>query len=356
MVVAGRPVRRRIGGARLWPVTARGRKATVVVLALVTAMVGGCGGSGGSVAGKASAPTFAVGSRVETFVDRSRETEARGEVAGQPTRTLETFVYYPSEGRAGGDPTPDAAPLTAKGPFPLVIFSHGSGVASPLRYDLLFRSWAAAGYVVAAPKHPLSSTSLPGGSSDVVNQPGDVSFLITEMLRLSDDPTSRYGRLLDGGRIGVAGHSLGAGTALGVGFNRCCVDPRIRAGVVLAGRVASFPAESWFAGINTPILVVHGDDDRLVRLAEGQKVFADASPPKAMLTIFGGDHNRPYGGSLATEENPERLGATSQGPTGIVNTTVIGFLDRYLKGRSEALTQLRTVLAEEVSVEFDVVE
>ena len=351
-----RPVQRDVDGARLSPVAALGRKATLVALALVTATVSACGGSRGSGERTASSPTFAVGSRTETFVDRSRETEARGEVPGQPTRTLETFVYYPAEGKAGGDPTPDAAPLTAKGPFPLVIFSHGSGVASPLRYDLLFRSWAAAGYVIAAPKHPLSSTSLPGGSSDVVNQPGDVSFLITELLRLSDDPASRYGRLLDGSRIGVAGHSLGAGSALGVGFNRCCVDPRIRAGVVLAGRVATFPEDGWFAGITTPILVVHGDDDRLVRLAEGQKIFAGAAPPKAMLTIFGGDHNRPYGGSLATEDNPERLGATSQGPTGLVNTTVIGFLDRYLKGRVEALTQLRTALAEEVSVKFDVVE
>lgn len=334
--------------------TARGRKAVLVVLALVMAALSGCGGA--TRDREAASSSFAVGTRVETFVDASRETEARGEVPGHPSRTLETFVYYPSEGRAGGSPAPDAPPATAKGPFPLIIFSHGSGVASPLRYDLLFRTWAAAGYVIAAPKHPLSSTSLPDGSSDVVNQPGDVSFLIGELLRLGDDPASRYGRLLDPSRIAVAGHSLGAGTALGVGFHRCCVDPRIRAGVVLAGREATFPADGWFAGINTPILVVHGDDDRLVRLAEGQKVFADAAPPKVMLTILGGDHNRPYGGSLATEDNPERLGATPHGPTGIVNTTVVAFLDRYLKDRGDALTRLRATMADEVSVKLDVVE
>ncbi len=329
-------------------------RGVVVALALATGTLSACGGSDGD--DKPAAPGLAVGTRLETFVDTSRETEARGDVAARPSRTLETFVYYPAQGRPGGDPTPDAPAAVANGPFPLVIFSHGSGVSSPIRYDLLFRSWASEGYVIAAPKHPLSSTSLPDGGADVVNQPGDVSFLISEMLRRADDARSPYFRLIDRDRIAVAGHSLGAVTALGVAFNRCCVDSRIGAAVVLAGREAAFPADGWFTGMRTPILVVHGDDDRLVRLAEGQKVFSDASPPKGMLTIYGGDHNRPYGGSLATADNPERLGATLNGPTRIVNTTVVAFLDRYLKDRRDSLTRLRDVLADEVSVKLELVE
>ena len=93
-----------------------------------------------------------------------------------------------------------------------------------------------------------------------------------------------------------------------------------------------------------------------MRIADGQKVFADAPPPKAMLTVFGGDHNRPYGGSLATTENPERLGATLNGPTQIVNTTAVAFLDRFLKDRKDALARLRTVLLDEVSVKLEVIE
>ncbi len=189
-----------------------------------------------------------------------------------------------------------------------------------------------------------------------MNQPADVSFVISEMVRLGGDRASPYAGLVDGERVAVAGHSLGAVTTLGVAFNGCCADRRIDAGIVMAGGEAFFPAEQWFDAVRTPILVVHGDDDRIVRIAEGQKVFADASPPKAMLTLFGGDHSRPYGGSLATTENPERLGATLNGPTTIVNTVAVAFLDRYLKDQANALSRLRTTLADEVSVKLEVVE
>lgn len=321
---------------------------------LLAAAVTACGGSGGD--DDEAAPAYAVGTRFETLVDGTRGTEGREGVEAKPTRTLETFVYYPADGDAGGEPVAGAAPATSGAPYPLVVFSHGSGVSSPVRYDLLFRSWAASGYVVAAPKHPLSSTSLPDSSADVVNQPADVSFVISEMARLAQDGSSPYRGLVDPARVAVGGHSLGAVTAMGVAFNRCCVDPRIRAGIVMAGGETAFPADGWFAGIRTPILVVHGDDDRIVRIAAGQKVFDDAPPPKAMLTIFGGDHGRPFGGGLATTENPERLGATAGGSTEIVNGTVVAFLDRYVKERPDALARHRSLLADEVSVRLDLVE
>ena len=337
----------------------RGARPSRVRLAGLVAAAGliGCGGGGGdgSTASVAPEARFAVGTRFETFVDRSRPTNATADSEAKPERTFQTLVTYPAAG-ARDRPPASEAPAAPGGPFPLVVFSHGAGVSSPARYELLFNAWAAAGYVVAAPKYPLSSTSLPGANADAVNQPADVSFLISEMVRLGADRSSPYAGLVDGERVAVAGHSLGAATTLGVGFNECCVDRRIDAGIVMAGGEALFPADKWFGAIRTPILVVHGDDDRIVRIADGQKVFADAPPPKAMLTLFGGDHNRPYGGSLATTENPERLGATLTGPTTIVNTTAIAFLDRYLKNQADALSRLQTRLADEVSVKLEVVE
>ena len=328
------------------------RIATTVLAAALAACGGG--GDGEPTTAGAGDAAFAVGTRFETFVDRSRPTDATAASEAKPERTFETLLTYPAAGPAGR-PAVSNAPA-ASGPFPLVVFSHGSGISSPVRYELLFNAWAAAGYVVAAPKYPLSSTSLPNASGDAVNQPADVTFLISEMMRLSADRASPYARLVDGERVAVAGHSLGAMTTLGVAFNACCVDRRIDAGIVLAGGQAFFPPDQWFATIRTPILVVHGDDDRVVRISEGQKVFADAPPPKAMLTVFGGDHGRPFGGGLATTENPERLGATLNGPTQIVNTAAVAFLDRYLKDRVDALTRLGTVLADEVTVKLEVVE
>jgi len=325
-----------------------------MVLALVVGLAAGCGGSGDEEV--ADVDGYAVGIRAETLVDATRATEALGDVAAAPSRTLETLVYYPAEGTPGGDPVRDAPGAAAGRPFPLIVFSHGSGVASPARYDLLFRAWAAAGYVVAAPRHSVSSSSAPGSASDVVNQPGDVSFVITEMSRREDDRAGPYGGLVDAGRVAVAGHSLGAVTALATAVNGCCADGRVRAAVVLAGGRGAFPADRWFEGVPKPLLAVHGDDDRVVRIAEGRGIFDAAPPPKAMLTVVGGDHNRPFGGALATTDNPERLGATATGPTRIVNTAVVAFLDRYLKDRADALTAARETLADEVSARFEVVE
>ena len=334
------------------------RRSRVLVAGLVAAAcLGACGGGNGEDTSAARAPEarFAVGTRFETFVDRSRPTNATPDSEAKPERTMQTLITYPAAG-SPDRPASSGAPAAAGGPFPLVVFSHGSGVSSPARYELLFNAWAAAGYVIAAPKYPLSSTSLSGANGDAVNQPADVSFLISEVVRLGADRASPFAGLVKGDRVAVAGHSLGAVTTLGVAFNGCCVDQRIDAAIVMAGGEGFFPAEQWFGPIRTPILVIHGDNDRIVRIADGQKVFADASPPKAMLTVFGGDHNRPFGGSLSTTENPERLGATLNGPTTVVNTVAVAFLDRYLKDQADALPLLRKALADEVSVKLEVVE
>ena len=50
------------------------------------------------------------------------------------------------------------------------------------------------------------------------------AVVISEMIRMGADPASPYTGLIDGERIAVAGHFLGAATTLGVAFNGCCVD------------------------------------------------------------------------------------------------------------------------------------
>ena len=262
---------------------------------------------------------FELTSRTETFVDRSRPTAAAGDQAARPERTLPTITYYPA-----GD-----------GRFPLVVFAHGNTVADPGYYRVLLNSWAAAGYVVAAPIFPLSSTRLPGGGGDLVNQPADVSFVISEMLRMNAEPTGPYTGRIDPGRIGVAGHSLGAMTTLGVGFHSCCLDDRIRAGIVLAGRERPFPTVSFFPGTRTPILIVHGDSDPLIPLEAAREIYDDALGPRFMITIVGGDHDSPYAG----------INGQVQPDTRLVMTASLDFLDHYLKDRADGLDRLRDNLA-----------
>ncbi len=286
--------------------------ATLALAGLIAAV--GCR----AAVGPKPAPTFEVLTRTEQFVDPSRPTAAAGDQPGRPDRTLETKVWYPA----------------IAGPFPLVVFAHGNTVADPEYYRVLLRSWAEAGFVVAAPIFPLSSTRLPGGAADLVNQPADVSFVISEMLRLTVDPAGPYAGRIQGDRIAVAGHSLGAMTTLGVAFHSCCLDNRVRAGIVLAGRERPFPTGTFFPGTRTPILIVHGDADPLLPLEGARQIYDDALGPRFLLTVLGGDHDSPYVGVNGQVRPGTRL----------VMTATLDFLDHYLRGRPDGLDRLRNNL------------
>lgn len=220
------------------------------------------------------------------------------------------------------------------------MFVHGSG-GNPEFYRVLLEAWAARGYVVAAPRLP----------ADQENQPGDVSFVITELLRLSSATTGPYAGLVDANRIGVAGHSAGGAAVLGVAFKTCCIDRRIRAGVVLAGVAPPASGGAYFTGIHTPLLVVHGEADPTVPFAEGRRVFTEALPPKMMLSVPSSDvpnadHARPY---VGTENRPLP-------DTRVVIDTTVGFFDRYLLDDRGAGGRIRKVVDTEVSFKLEVVE
>ena len=177
-------------------------------------------------------------------------------------RPLPTSLWYPK-----GD-----------GPFPLIVFSHGL-TARPADYAALVIPWARAGFVVAAPAYPHTSAGAKDFNVlDVLNQPTDASYVLTQTL-------AKLGDLVDPKRVAAAGHSAGAVTTLGLfSSNR---DERLRAGVVLAGRQV---LGSPFAGPQAPMLFVHGTRDPTVAYADGQAAY-DAVPwPKAFLTVKNGGH------------------------------------------------------------------
>jgi dienelactone hydrolase len=250
-----------------------------------------------SAAAHARGPEVRV--RVFEFVDRSRT--IRLPAGRSVPRTLETVVRYPSAG----------------GPYPLIVFAHGFAL-TPARYVSLLNAWAAAGYVVAAPVFPLTGTNAPGGptEADLVNQPRDLSFVITSVL----DRSRRSGVLrgkIDPARIAVAGQSDGGVTALAAAYDSRYRDRRVRVAIVLSG--ATLAGMGAFPRPGPPLLAVQGTADPLNAPATTSSYFELASPPKFLLWLVGASHLPPY-----TDQQPQLA---------IVERATIAFLDHYFEGR-----------------------
>jgi predicted dienelactone hydrolase len=241
-----------------------------------------------------------VRARVLHFVDRSRT--VRLPDGRRVPRPLATVVWYPATG----------------GPYPLVVFGHGFALA-PSTYRALLRAWAGAGYVVAAPVFPLENARAPGGpdESDLVNQPRDMSVVVTGMLRLDATAGGILGGRIERTRVAVAGHSDGAETALAAAYDGRYRDPRVRAAVVLSG--AALPGMGAFPRGGPPLLAVQGTADPINAPANTTAYFAAARRPKFLLELLGASHLPPY-----TSQEPQLR---------IVERVSLAFLDHYLKGR-----------------------
>jgi predicted dienelactone hydrolase len=213
-----------------------------------------------------------------------------------------TYLWYPP-----------AADRTR--PSPLVVFGHGFAT-TPFRYRRLLRAWAAAGYLVAAPLFPLENAHAPGGPNerDLVNQPRDMSFVISRLLAASASPTSPLYGLVDPQRIAAAGQSDGAETAFATAYERPWHDRRVRAAVVLSG--AELGGHVALVSHRTPLLAVQGTADRINPPVYTFALFHAVGRPKFLLLLRHAGHLGPY-----TVPGP-RLAA--------VEHVSIAFLDHYL--------------------------
>jgi predicted dienelactone hydrolase len=219
-------------------------------------------------------------------------------------RPVTTYLFYPP---AAG----------SHGPWPLVVFGHGFAT-TPFRYVRLLRAWAAAGYLVAAPVFPLGNANAPGGpdENDIVNQPRDMSFVITQLLAASASSDSPLHGLVDRARIAVAGQSDGAETAFATAYQRPWRDRRVRAAVILSG--AELGQHARVASHTAPLLAVQGTADRINPPVYTLDLFRAVHRPRFLLLLGGGGHLPPY------TKPGARLAA--------VEGVSIAFLSHYLRG------------------------
>lgn len=223
-----------------------------------------------------------VGVRVLTLVDPARTTGARGSHGELPDRTLTVTVRYPDGAAAGPDEESDAEPY---GPAPLVVFAHGFDV-SQATYAPLLHDLAAAGFIVAAPEFPLSSSTLPGAAveGDEAEQARDVSFVVDRLEDGSVDPDLTAA--VRPGPVGLVGHSDGAVTVLLDAFSPALADPRVGAVVDASGLLDSYGGP-WFSTTDPPLLSVHGGSDELNPLSADERL-VDADPGAARLVVVEG--------------------------------------------------------------------
>jgi dienelactone hydrolase len=244
------------------------------------------------------------------LVDTSRKIQLPG--GTRIARPVTTYLWYPPA-RAGD------------GPWPLVVFGHGFAT-TPLLYRRLLRAWAAAGYLVAAPVFPLGNADAPGGpdEQDIVNQPRDLSFVITRLLAASASPQNALHGLVERRRIAVAGQSDGAVTAFATAYERPWYDRRARCAVILSG--AELGGRISLVSHATPLLAVQGTADRINPPVYALDLFHAVGRPKFLLLLGHAGHLGPY-----TAPGP-RLAA--------VERVSIAFLNHYLRaGRLRAITR-----------------
>jgi len=213
------------------------------------------------------------------WVDAGRTTPRTATYPGAPERTLRTLIWQP----------------TVTKPLPLLLMAHGFG-GLPEKFDAFARTVSAAGFVVAAPAFPLTNENTPGGHDsnlrDFLNQPADVSFVLSQLLAANDTPRDPLHGRVRADAVAVLGHSLGGLTTVGLTRKNCCRDSRVAATLLFApvALYDSFGADPIDAG--PPTLIVQGTADPAVNYTSTVHLYDRIDPPRTLVLLAGADHSQ----------------------------------------------------------------
>jgi predicted dienelactone hydrolase len=208
--------------------------------------------------------------------DASRPTMANRDFKGRGSRELKGRIWFPADKEGA--------------PYPLVVYSHGY-MSQYKEGEYILDFLASHGFVAVSVDFPLSNGSSPGGAvlSDIVNQPGDLSFLIDQMLvRSKQVDNLLYGRV-DGHRIAALGLSLGGLTTELAAFGPQMKDPRIRAAISMAGP-SQFLMPEFFDGSSVPFMYIGGTADAIVSYRENAQPITKKYKNSVLVTLDSGSH------------------------------------------------------------------
>jgi len=211
----------------------------------------------------------------------------------------------------------DAVPLTAEGPFPLVILSHGY-LGERYLMSHLGEHLATWGYVVASIEHTDSTFDSKGPfASTLVNRPLDQIFVIDQMQALNADETSFLAGLVDANNVAITGFSMGGYGALnvaGAGYTSAAYGYGVPAGALAGRQTGNFEADPrvkavvalapccmeggyWdaegLAGVHARVLFIAGTNDNIAGYESGTRAIFEGvvNSDRYLLTLIEASHN-----------------------------------------------------------------
>jgi predicted dienelactone hydrolase len=283
------------------------------------------------------------------------------------TKNLDVAVWYPAARQpmmyCYGGPTygyiaPGAAPLTVRGTFPMLVFSHGYGGCG-ISSAFFTEELAARGWIVACPDHHdshyaarsatgrntnLDRKGLIEGAREIVNttpdergkymyRPDELETTINGMIS-----SSLFGGLIDTSRIAAGGHSFGGFTSMALcgtipGYN----DSRIKALLLFSTGAASYLlTEDELARVHIPSMLMMGQRERDQKRGERtmeeleQTIFTNMPAPKYFLEIKGATH---FSFNIRTSSGlGTRLLSGNEREFDVITRYGIAFLEKYVAG------------------------
>ncbi len=314
----------------------------------------GVGQAGAQELCKAAPGPFKVQQKDQDWHDEARK------------RDVPVRVYLPGAQKKAGD---EATSGRAEEKHPLIVFSHGMG-GSRKGYGYICEHLASQGFVVVSPTHEgsdtegvrkemgdrlkkrLSGEGKPseglieentGNPENLRSRPKDISFVIDHV---AADP--ELSKVVDLERIGVAGHSFGAYTAmveggmtidLPEGKDQSLRDPRVKAVLPMSPEghgVMGIHARAWdhFA---VPVLFLTGTKD----YGQGQRsaawrreAFEGIKSVDEYLVVLEGAGHMTFGGG--DKLNPQHAHHEE-----LIKAVATAWFDAQLKGDEKAAAWLK---------------